>query len=119
MRSVAMIKKTLLALATSAVGAVFAGETYRVTLFQPTTNIGTTLKPGEYKLELKDSKAIIKSRKENVASDVRVEYIDQKDPSTSVRYNSGNGQYEVEEIRLGGTKTKLVFTGAEGQPAGQ
>ncbi len=114
-----MMKKILLTFTTLAVGAAMAGETYRVTLFQPSTVNGTTLKPGEYKLELKDNKAVIKAGKETVEADVRVESVDQKYPSTSVRYNSGNGQYKVEEIRLGGTKTKVVFSGTEGRPAGE
>jgi len=27
----------------------------------------------------------------------------------SVKYQNGDGKYRVQEIRLGGTKTKLVF----------
>lgn len=114
-----MIKKTLLAFATLALGAAMAGESYRVTLFQPSTINGTTLKPGEYKIELNGNKAVIKAGKETVEADVRVETAEQKFGSTSVRYLSGNGTYKVEEIRLGGTKTKLLFSGAEGKPAGE
>lgn len=114
-----MIKRTLMAFATVALGVSMAGESYRVTLFQPSTINGTTLKPGEYKVEVKDNKAFIKAGKETVEADVRVETADQKFGSTSVRYLNGDGKFKVNEIRVGGTKTKLVFGAMEGRPAGE
>ncbi|SRR5579884_4068758 len=86
-----------------------AAASYRVTLFQPSVIAGTELKPGEYKIELKDNKAVVKGRKNVVEANVKVETADQKFGSTSVRYSNGDGKYHVQEIRLGGTNTKLVF----------
>ena len=34
---------------------------------------------------------------------------DQKFSSTTVRYATANGTYQIDEIRVGGTKTKIVF----------
>lgn len=112
-----MIKKLLLALTTVGLAVASAADSYRITLFQPSVVNGTTLKPGEYKVELKENKAILKNGKDSVEADVKVESSDQKFPSTSVRYNNGDGKYSIEEIRLGGTKTKLVFSSGD-RPAG-
>ncbi len=89
--------------------AVASAKTYTVTLFQPAVVAGSELKPGDYKLELKDSKVVLTNGKQSVESPVKVENSDTKYASTSVRYANGNGKYRVQEIRLGGTNLKLVF----------
>jgi hypothetical protein len=80
-----------------------------VTLFQPSVVQGTELKAGDYKLNLKDSKVVIANGRQSIEANVKVENSDQKFSATSVRYANGDGKYSVQEIRLGGTKTKLVF----------
>lgn len=102
-----MTKKIILSFATLALA--LSAETHRLTLFQPTVINGKELKPGDYKVEVKDSKAVISRGKDSVESAVRVENSDAKFPSTSVRYANGDGKFNLKEIRLGGTKTKLVF----------
>lgn len=91
--------------------AVFtaAAATYNVTLFQPSLVAGKELKPGDYKLILEDGKAIIQKGKERVEATVKVEQGDSKFSSTSVRYAEENGKLKIQEIRLGGTTTKVVF----------
>ena len=84
-------------------------STYRVNLLQPSVIAGQELKPGEYKIELRDNKAIVTSGKTTVETDVKVETSDTKFSTTSVRYTNGDGKYKVQEIRLGGTNTRLVF----------
>ena len=102
-----MTKKIILSLATLALA--LSAETHRITLFHTTVLNGKELKPGDYKVEIKDSKAIISQGKQSVESSVRVENADAKFGATSVRYANGDGKYNLKEIRLGGTKTKLVF----------
>ena len=102
-----MTKKIILSFATFALA--LSAETHRLTLFQPTVLNGQELKPGDYKVEIKDSKATISHGKQSVESAVRVENADSKYGATSVRYANGDGKYNLKEIRLGGTKTKLVF----------
>ena len=102
-----MTKKIILSFATLALA--LSAETHRLTLFQPTTLNGKELKPGDYKVEVKDSKAVISRGKEIVESAVRVENTDAKYGATSVRYVKGEGKMNLQEIRLGGTKTTLVF----------
>jgi hypothetical protein len=104
-----MTRKLLLSFAILAASAIASAKSFSVTLFQPSIVGGSELQPGEYKLELNESKVVIRGGKSSAQADVRVETGDQKFSSTSVRYQNGDGKYRVQEIRLGGTKTKLVF----------
>jgi len=101
--------RTLLSFATLALAAASAASSYRVTLFEASQVAGTELKPGEYKITLKDNKAVISRGKTSVEADVKTETADAKFGSTTVRYRNGDGKYRIQEIRLGGTNTRLVF----------
>jgi len=103
------MKKILLSFGTLALAVASAASSYKVTLFQPSLVNGTELKPGEYKIELKENKAVLKNGKTSVEADIKTETADSKFSSTTVRYRNGDGKYRVQEIRLGGTNTKLVF----------
>ena len=103
-----MTKKVALAFAVFAL-AVASAKTYSVTLFQPSIVAGTELKPGDYKVELKDQKVVIRNGKQAAEAAVRVENTPTRYAATSVRYHNGDGKYRVQEIRLGGTNLKLVF----------
>lgn len=104
-----MTKKILVTFTTLALAAATAASSYKITLFQPTVVNGTELKAGEYKLTLRDQKAVITSGKTSVEVNVKSETADAKFNATTVRYQNGDGKYRVQEIRLGGTNTKLVF----------
>jgi len=101
-----MIQRLVLSLAIFAFAANAA--TYRVTLSQPSTLKGNELKAGEYRLNVDESKVTIVNGKQTVEVPVKVESVEQKYESTSVRY-VGTEKPKITEIRLGGTKTKLVF----------
>jgi len=49
------------------------------------------LKPGDYKVEVRDSKAVIRGGKLPVETPIKIESSDGKFNSTSVRYQSGSG----------------------------
>jgi hypothetical protein len=100
------MRKFVIGFTTFALAAAMAASSYRVTLFQASTIGGQELKAGEYKIEVKDNKAVVKAGKQQVEADVKVESAEQKFSSTSVRYAEGG---KVQEIRLGGTNTRLVF----------
>ncbi len=102
--------KFLLTLTMLGAAVANAAATYTVTLFQPSIVAGTELQPGVYKVELKDAAVVISKGKQSVEAPVKAEIADSKFGSTSIRYNNGDGKYRVQEIRLGGTKTKLVFS---------
>jgi subtilase family serine protease len=103
------MKKILLSFATVALTVASAANSYRVTLFQPAIVNGTELKPGDYKVTLKENKAVLTSGKKSVEANVRQETADSKFSSTTVRYTDEAGKYRVQEIRIGGTNTRLVF----------
>ena len=103
-----MIKRLLLSLATIAL-AVAGAATHTVRIFDPVYFNGHELKPGDYKLELKDGTAVLKNGKNTFEAPVKVENGDLKFDTTTVRYNKVAGKPIVEEIRLRGTTTKLVF----------
>ncbi len=88
--------------------AVASAKTYSVTLFQDSVLAGTELKAGDYRIDLTDSKIVVKGGKQVVESAVKVEKSDTKYSATTVRYANGEGKYRIQEIRLGGTNLKLV-----------
>jgi hypothetical protein len=105
-----MLNKFLVAFAILALAAAFAGtvpsvHSYRITLAQPTMVNGTELKPGEYKLTVDAAKITLVKGKESVESNVKIETADKKFDDTALRF-SGN---VLAEIRLGGTKTRIVL----------
>jgi len=103
------MNKILLTFATLGLAAASAASTYKLTLFQPSIVAGKELQPGQYKVELKENTAVISRGKQSVEASVRTETSETKFDSTSVRYKNGDGKYRLEEIRLGGTATKIVF----------
>lgn len=106
------MKKLFLSLATVALAvASAAGSTHKVTFFEPSFVGGTELKPGEYKVEVTGDKAIIKNGKQTVEAAVKAEDGSEKFNTTSVRYANGDGKFRIQEIRIGGTRTTLVFSG--------
>src|SRR5258707_8159481 len=104
-----MTRKFLLSFAIFAFSVVASAKSYSLTLFQKSTVGGAELQPGEYKLDLTESKVTLRNGKKSAEAAVTVETADEKFGATSVRYQNGDGKYRIQEIRLGGTKTKLVF----------
>ena len=100
-----MVKGLTIGFATLALGLASAATSYNVTFFEPVVINGTTLKAGEYKVEVNDNKATIKKGKAVAESPVKIESNEAKYPATSVRL-AGT---QLEEIRVGGTRTKLIF----------
>ena len=83
-------------------------KTYHVTLYEKSMLGSTELKPGAYTIEVKDQQVILKNGKTEAQATVKVENESNKFATTTVRYNNGDGQYKIQEIRLGGTHMKLV-----------
>jgi hypothetical protein len=101
-----MVKNILLGFATIGLAiASAASGSYNVTFYQPVMINGSELKAGDYKLEIKDKTAVIKQGKNVTEAPVTIENDGQKFQRTSVRLNG----MQVEEIRVGGTNTRVVF----------
>jgi hypothetical protein len=94
----------ILALAVAIAGTGPGAHSYTVTLSQAITVNGTQLVPGDYRLTLASDKVNLAKGKVNVDLRVKVETSDKKFDDTAVRYADG----KLSEIRLGGTKTRLV-----------
>jgi len=105
------MKKLVLTLTTVALGVASAAEnTYHFTLQEPASLNGTSLKPGDYKLEIEGDKAIVKAGKAVVESPVKLETADHKYTLTTVDLDSINSKPRISEIHVGGTKTRIVFS---------
>ena len=104
-----MLKKFVLAFAILAL-AVASAATYQVTFAQPSVVKGNALKAGDYRLNVQTDKVTIVNGKQSVEVPVKIENVEQKYDSNAVRYSDQAGKLTISEIRLGGTKTKLVFT---------
>ena len=100
------MKKIVFTFATLALAAASAAEKHYITLSQPSVIGGQELKAGEYRLELRDNKMFVKDGKRTIEADVKVEAADTKFGTTAVRYLQDK---QVTEIRIGGTKTRLVL----------
>src|ERR1035437_8742478 len=88
---------------------VASASTYNVTFFQPPVVAGTELKAGDYKVTIDGDKAIISMGKQKVEASAKMETVDSKFSSTSVRYTTEDGKMKIQEIRIGGTNQKVVF----------
>lgn len=103
-----MIKRLLLLVSAVSLAIASAASNFSLTFYQPTVVNGTTLKPGDAKLEIRENKAIVKQGKTSVEASVKVETASQKYLYTTVGYKDGDN-HQIKDITLAGTTTKLVF----------
>jgi len=103
------MKKALAVMFALGISAAYAASSYHVTLYKATTINGTQLKAGDVKLELQGDKVVIKQGKTSVESNVTVQNGDHKFDASSVGYAGDSANNQIQEIRLGGTTTKLLF----------
>jgi hypothetical protein len=86
-----------------------AAPVYRFTITEPAEIAGSALKPGEYKVVVNGDKATLTSGKTSIEVPVKVENGTEKFPYTSVESRSEAGKNILDDIRVGGTSTVLVF----------
>jgi hypothetical protein len=103
-----MTKKLLGAFLFLALAAASA-KTYDLKLLQPSIVAGTELKAGDYRIDVDNDKVVISNKDQSAQCAVKVEQSESKFSTTTVRYAVDAGKYRVQEIRLRGTKIKLVF----------
>jgi len=104
-----MIKKIVFALVIFSVALAAAAGSYKITLTQPSVVNGKELKAGNYRLDVQESKVTIGNGKDSVEVPAKVENGDQKFDTTAIRFSEEGGKQNITEIRIGGTKTKLLF----------
>lgn len=102
-----MIRKSLLGLVILGLGAVSASaaSSHKVVFFKDVVVNGSTVKAGEYKVEVSENKATLKHGDTVVAAPVKIEHNAERYTNNAVKLFGG----EVEEIRLRGTDIRLVF----------
>jgi hypothetical protein len=105
-----MKKKFLLAIGVAGLAIASAkAKAYSIQLYEPAMLGSMTLAPGEYKVDVDGDKAVVRNGKTVGEAPVKVESADTKYNTTTVRFTNGDGKMHIQEIHVGGTKTKLVF----------
>lgn len=112
-----MLKKIAITLvAAGAIVASAASGTFKISIFQDSVVDGKQVKAGDYKVEMKDNNtAVLKHGKEVVELPAREETAPSKFDTTELQYTNNN---DLQEIRVGGTNTKIVFSGANAATTG-
>lgn len=107
------MKKLICLFATLALTlAVAAEKSYKITLAEPASLNGTQLQPGDYRVQMEGDKAMLKMGKTMVEAPAKVESAEHKYPVTSVDFENTNGKLRISEIHVGGTNTRIVFSGS-------
>jgi hypothetical protein len=104
-----MAVRSALTLTVLTLGALAQAETYHVTLLKPSVVAGKELKPGDYTVDVNNDKVVISHGKQSVEAKVKTETADKKYSSTTVRYEMDGEKYKVQEIGIGGTRTRLLI----------
>src|SRR2546423_5815967 len=91
-----MIRRSLLVLSMISIAVASAASNFRVDLYQPTVINGTSFKPGEAKLEIKENKAVLKQGKTTAEANVKVETAKDKFLYTTVGYKD-SGNHEIKD----------------------
>jgi len=103
-----MMKKFVLLLCVAALG-VASAKSFVVKLMTPSTINGTELMPGNYRINVDESKIVVSDGKQAVTALVKVESANETFQKTSIRYEKVGDRLTIKEIRLGGTQTKLLL----------
>ena len=98
------MKKLVIAFAALAL-SLTAAQKFSLRVFDPVKFSGTDVKPGSYRLEVNENQVVLKGGKLAIEATATVQNGDRKFSATTLKINQG----AVEEIRLGGTNTTLVF----------
>lgn len=105
--------KKLLAISALALASLtmLSAKTYEIILSAPTKAGSVQLKPGQYSLKVEGSNATFtdKESAKSFTTPVKVETVDKKYDDTKVQTTKDGGTDRIEEIDLGGSKTKLGF----------
>jgi len=91
--------------------SIASAKTYEITLDSAVKAGSVELKAGKYNLALmEDSKIRFTSANgQSVETSAKLSTVDKKFPSTQIDLKQLNGVSQINEIDLGGTKTKIQF----------
>ena len=90
---------------------ILSAKTYEITLTAVTKAGSVQLKPGQYTLKIQGNNAIFTDGNsgKSFTTPVKVEATDKKFDDTKVQSTKEGETEKIEEIDLGGSKTKLGF----------
>ncbi len=114
-----MTKNLIITFVVFAVALAWAASGHTVNFAKPAVVGSTEIKPGDYKLELNGNKATLTKGKTTVEADVTVEEGGSKFLQTSACCLGEDGKYRLQEIRVGGTNTKITFKENTGMAVGK
>jgi phenylpropionate dioxygenase-like ring-hydroxylating dioxygenase large terminal subunit len=110
------MNKLMLGACVFSLGIATAASSYHVKIVDSTWIGQTELKPGEYDVKVDDAgKVTFKMGKNVIEAPAKVETNASKFSDTMMNTKTVNGQSQLKELDLGGTKSKLTF--AEGSAA--
>jgi hypothetical protein len=114
-----MKRKFTLAASILGIASVAYAETYKFRLLDPVVVNGKELKAGDYKIEVTETTAVIRSGRDITEVKVRIESNNNKYDSTTIRYSQDGGKNNLQEIHIGGSKTKLVLDSTKPSNGGE
>ncbi len=90
--------------------SLLSAKTYTITVTNSAKAGAAQLKPGDYKVKVDGSQAVLMDRKgHTIATAAKVETSDHKYGETSIASSSADGTNRIESIQLAGTHDKIVF----------
>ena len=104
-----MMTRLLLAFAVAGL-AVATAKTYAIDLYQPAMLGSTKLAPGHYSVDVDGTKAVFRNGKIHGEAPVKMQDAETKYNRTSVWLANNCGQMHIQEIHIGGSKVRLLFT---------
>ena len=97
---------------------IAAATTVHLTIPDSTWVGQTMLKGGNYDIKVNNDTVIFKLGNKEVPVNAKVEAGGVKYPSTTMEIRNQNGQTQLVEIDLGGTKSRIIFGDASGSQGG-
>ncbi len=88
---------------------IASAKSYDFVLTSPAMAGSNQLKPGQYKVQVKGTQAVIvdENSSKSVTVNVKIEQADHKFDHTSVQSTNSNGVDNIQVIELGGSNTRL------------
>jgi hypothetical protein len=112
------MNKLILGACVFSLGIAAAASSYHVRIADPTWVGQTELKPGEYEVKVDGDKVTFKQGKNIVSVSAKIETNASKFSDTQMDVKTINGQAKLQELDLGGTKSKIVLSDAAPIEAG-
>lgn len=107
------MKKLMFAVALFALTAFAASNVFHVTI-DDTVWIGATqVKAANYKIEVDNGKATLKSGKTVIETPAKLETADHKYSQTAMVLDTVNGNKTLKAIEIGGSTQRIVFEGGQ------